>query len=314
MRAEQKSDKGEAHGDHSRERGLALLVVLWIIVSAILLVTTFNATVRSSATFVASEVQLAKTEAVLDAGAEIAAVHLIDAVKARRWPADGSSRKVTFGDANLTISILDANGLIDLNKTDDKILLAFFRQFAGSEAKAAQLRDGVMSAREDVEAGKDKSGAQGSMEDESTVTANKVPDAIAFVDASQIRGLGGMTPELYKQIAPYLTVYSASGRINPITAPSAVLGAIPQLTRRDAERLRDAPKAGRERDSAEVSDIKKRAGDYLSDRSGPAFLVTVEASRASDAYLARKVFVIATGLDRDAPYRLVAKKPMTLSN
>ena len=88
-RDEQNGGAMPAAADSSRERGLALLVVLWIIVSATLLVTSFNATVRSGATFVASEVQLAKTEAALDAGAEIAAAHLIDTVKARRWTGDG---------------------------------------------------------------------------------------------------------------------------------------------------------------------------------------------------------------------------------
>src|SRR5262245_43938003 len=136
--------------ENLRERGLALLVVLWIIVSATLLVLSFNATVRSGATFVVSEVEQAKTEAVLDAGVEIAASHLIDSEEARRWPADGSRRMVRFAGADLTISILDANGLIDLNKSDDKILLAFFRQFTGSDTKAAQLRDYIVSAREDV--------------------------------------------------------------------------------------------------------------------------------------------------------------------
>jgi general secretion pathway protein K len=309
---EKKSDALPAAGASPRERGMALLVVLWIIVSAVLLVTTFNATVRSGATFVSSEVELAKTEAALDAGAEIAAAHLIDTEKARRWPADGSRRKVVFGDAELTISLVDANGLVDLNKAGDKLLLAFFRQFAGSEAKAAQLRDYVLSARDDVSTRKDKGGDHGVKP--SYASEAEVADAIAFVDVSQIRGLRGMTPDLYKQIAPFLTVYSSSGRINPVAAPSEVLAAIPNLTKMDVERMRDALKAGQKRDSALLSDIAQRAGSFLTDKSGPAFLVTVEARRANDAYRARKIFVIATGLDKGAPYRLVAKKPMTLSD
>lgn len=309
------ADRKAVIEDGSRERGLALLVVLWIIVSAVLLVTSFNATVRSGATFVSSEVQLAKTEAALDAGAEIAAAHLIDAVEARRWPADGSRRRVVLGDAELSISILDANGLIDLNKADEKILQAFFRQFAGSEAKATQLLEYIKSARADVEARKPKGGEEDSPEDYTGDGSNKPREAIAFVDASQIRGLKGITPELYRQIAPFLTVYSASGRINPVAASSEVLAAIPKLTKMDVDRLRAALKTSRKlsKNNA-VYDVMERAGSFITDQNGPAYLVTVEARRANDAYRARKVFVIAVGIDRDAPYRLVAKKPMTLSN
>ncbi len=305
-------DEGAA--DSARERGLALLVVLWIIVSAAILVSAFNVTAKSGASFVISEIEQAKVEAALDAGAEIAAAHLIDSEEARRWPADGSRRKVSFGGSDLTITILDANGLIDLNKTDGKILLGFLRQFAGSETKAAQLRDAILSAREDVAPRKGKGGMEDSMGGEMEGSIEQIPQGIAFVDAAQIRGLNGMTPDVYRQIAPFLTVYGHTGRINPMTAPSEVLAAIPKLTKGDVETLRDALKTKQESNSAALADVMQRAGSHLTDQRGPAYYVSVEARRSNEAYRARKLYVIAIGLDQVAPYRLIARMPITLTN
>ena len=64
-----------------RERGLALLIVLWVIVAAALLVSSFSVSVRSSIGFVTSEVKLSGLEALLDGGVEVAAARLIDRIR-----------------------------------------------------------------------------------------------------------------------------------------------------------------------------------------------------------------------------------------
>lgn len=292
----------------TRERGVALLVVLWVMLAAVLLVSSFNATVRSGAVFVSSEIEQAKVEAALDAGAEIAAAHLIDEAEARRWAPDGTRRTLGFAGTDLAISILDANGFIDLNKADREVLLAFFRQFAGMDSRAAQLRDAVLSARKDV-AGRRDDASRTSSERPSEEESDKDPTALAFMDPAQIRGMKGMTPDLFQRIAPFITVYARTGAINPVAAPDEVLASIPKLTRIDVQRVRNALKAAQKLDGGALSDVMQRAGDLLTDQSGPAYIVAVEARRPN-GYNARRTFVIAVGIDGEAPFRLVAKQPM----
>ena len=131
----------------ARERGMALLVVLWIVVAAALIVSAFNATVQSGVSFIGSEVQLSKSEALLDAGVEIAVSRLIDEEESRRWVPDARPYTVEFAGAKLAISIRDAGGDIDINKSDQELLMGLLRQFAGSEAKAGRLRDRILLAR-----------------------------------------------------------------------------------------------------------------------------------------------------------------------
>ena len=287
------------------ERGLALLIVLWIIVSASLVVSAFNATVRSSTTFASSEVQLARSEALLDAGAEIAVSRLIDDEKGRRWRPDGKSHVVPFEDAELIISIRDANALIDINKADKELLLRFLRQFAGSESNALRLRDRIMQARGKGAVEKPADSAHDG-EGEST---DEPPPAVPFIDIAQLRGLEGMTVELYKQLAPFITVYGKDGRIGPLSAPDEVLSSIPSITQNDIDRLRSSMGTPKETERA-IQDLSRHVGAYLVDEPGPAYVVSVGVSRSNDKFASGKVYVVATDIDAEAPYRLISKRPL----
>lgn len=294
------------HPGSDRERGLALLVVLWIIASAALLVSSFNATVRSGVSLASSEMQLATIEGLLDAGAEIAATRLIDEEITRRWPADGKPHRVSFAGAELTISIDDPNGLIDLNKADKEVLLGLLRQFAGSEQNATRLRDRILAARGTNE----KDGHLPGRSADGKASPDRLAQSSAFIDMAELRRMEGVGLDLYRQISPYLTVYGRDGRINPSAAPSQVLASIPGMTNLDVERLRAAANAPQSKDTA-VLELAQRAGSYLGDGPGPAHVVSVVAA-TSGGYRAGKSFVVVTGLDADAPYRLIAMRPLAL--
>jgi len=64
------------------------------------------------------------------------------------------------------------------------------------------------------------------------------------------------------------------------------------------------------KDDPAIADIAQRAGDYLADEPGPAFLVTVEVLRPGIRHTTGRVYVMAPGLDANAPYRLIAKRPI----
>jgi len=286
---------------------MALLVVLWIIVAAALVVSAFNATVRSGVTFVGSEVQLSKTEALLDAGLEIAAARLIDEEEVRRWVPDGRPHRVAFAGAELAIGIRDTSGHIDINKADKQLLMGLLRQFAGSEAKAGRLCDRILQVRAKAPGAKEKAAEQ-ELNSDGEPVAGPSADVPVFVDVAQLRGLEGMTAEVYAAVAPFLTVYSGDGRINPRAAPDEVLASIPRLTQSDIDKLRASAAAPKESDGA-LSDIAQRVGAYLSNGAGPAYLVTVEVLRVDGGRGASAVYVVAPSLDAAAPYRLIAKRP-----
>jgi len=341
-RVESANAAGEA-----RESGMALIVVLWVVASAALLVSAFNAIARSGASFAASEVELSKTEALLDAGVEIAASQLLGGKEQRGWQPDGSRHVVAYGGADLVISVRDPNGLVDLNLADGDVLLGLLQSNGATETEAKKLRDVILAARgenvdkKDAAKAKEKADKRGfdkpGSQQGAGSSAAKMPaqptaaatppsgDAaategeggeekrrkIVFIDPDQLRYLPGMPLRVYKAVAPLVTVYSKDGRINVATAPDAVLASVPNLSRIDVARVRDAVRS-RLPNKFALDDAKKRGGDALSDEAGPAFIVTVMLER--QRFRAAREYVIAVGLDDKAPYRLVAKRTLALAN
>ena len=98
-----------------RQRGFALIVVLWIVTLIALQVSLFNLTVRDAGALAGNELAIARGEALAAAGVELAVARLLGTDRDRRWPADGRTREVRFGGALLGIRITDEAGRIDLN-------------------------------------------------------------------------------------------------------------------------------------------------------------------------------------------------------
>ncbi|SFV33466.1 general secretion pathway protein GspK [Hyphomicrobium facile] len=268
------------------ERGFALLVVLWVIATGTLLVAAFNTTVRSGASFMSSETQFSRAEHLLDAGLEIAAARLIDESSAR-WRPDGKPRAISFDGMTLQINVSDPNGLIDLNKSDEKLLGEFFRAFASDAGAAATIVKGILDAR--IKA----SGQSGAPDSRSG------GGSPAFVDIGQLRKVPGVSMALFRRVLPYVTVHSRDGSANLETAPAELRAAFAR-----ARGTRDFP--GQQH---AISKSNGAADEDDEDQFGPAYIVSVKVSAPNSKRTAAKIYVIAVGLDDAAPYRLLSQRP-----
>lgn len=279
------SKRPDVEHTSSRERGMAMLIVLWFIVTGSVMVASFGATARSGAQLMTSEVQISKANAALDGALEIAAAHLIDTNDKARWTPSPKARNLALGGFNIAITVSDPNGLLDINKAKKDTLARFLTSFAGSEQRAADVAQAIVNARE---------GRRGN---------NSGDQSSPFIDVSQLHRIPGVTPSLYTAIAPYLTVYSRNGSINPLTAPNQVLAAIPDLDEDLIGRLQN-PSANSSNDR--LQRLSNAAQSALSEDFGPAYSITIVATRSK--FQAARTYVIATGLDQDSPYRLISKK------
>ncbi|MBY0558236.1 type II secretion system protein GspK [Hyphomicrobium sp.] len=295
----QNSPARDAALNGGREAGFVLLVVLWVLTSAVILVASFNAAARSGASSAISEIGLTKSEALLDAGLEFAAAHLIDEDEKRRWPGNGASHSIAFAGAELEITVQDASSLIDLNKSDEKLLRSFFTKLTNSTEKAALYTKVILGARDAASGEKKTHRDKADDDNEDSSTSH-----IAFIDVGQLGRTQGIPRDVFEQAAPFLTVFSRDGMIYPLSAPMTVLEAIPDISRADIEKIKYADKSA-------FADLMQKSQSYVTEESGPAYVVTVRAHRPDDTYSAVRTFVIATGLDPRAPYRLLAKLPTT---
>jgi len=130
--------------------GVALLSAI-----AISFLTTSNTSYRLAH----NALEIAQTEAAVDAAISHAVLGLLDPRPERRWRVDGQAHDFAFGNLKMRIAIQDELGRIDLNHADGSLLVGLF-QSAGLDAVAASgLVDKVLDWR-DRGPGKRPSGAK----------------------------------------------------------------------------------------------------------------------------------------------------------
>ena len=256
---------------NERQRGFALLVVLWIVTLLALQVSIFNLSVRDAGALAGNEMAMARGEALAAAGVEVAAARLMEASAERQWPADGRSRVVTFGGARLFITLSDEAGRLDINEADAEVLDSLLRPYGGSAEAVTRWLD--------------QNGP--------------------FLDATELAHAVGLPASALQSLAPYLTVHGGDGRINPLVAPREALLMLPGADPAEVERAL----ALRQRDGANAADVARllpSVDKWLTERTGPAYRVEVAMRGETLPAIGWAEATILIGKDSTAPFRILS--------
>lgn len=207
-----------------RARGVALLLVMWLIALLTALVGAFALTAKTEGLqgrvlnrgLVAGE--------AARAGIEYAITRATDPEPQRQWLPDGRAYPWSFGDAVIEVRLVDENGKIDLNQADPTLLASFFQALGLDQERAARLASAILDWRDPDSLTQ----ANGGGEDDDYAAAERPYGAkdASFESVAELEQVLGMTPELYARAAPHLTVYSGRTRPDPAFATSEVLQAM----------------------------------------------------------------------------------------
>ncbi len=226
----------------SDERGIALVLVLWVLVLLALLSAAFLASTQSEMAIVRARIDAARAEAIADGGVHWAAARILEASFAGDDAAAsavfaGSEENVELGQGIAHVRIQDVGGLVDLNGADKTLLAGLIAAVGGDPETARQLADRIVDFR-DRDDRPEPSGA----EDADYRAAGLAYDAkdAPFERVDEVRQVLGMPPALAARLLPYLTVHSASHGVDPRTAPAGVLAALPGLGQAVQERVLSA--------------------------------------------------------------------------
>jgi len=304
--------------NNNGERGVVLVVVLWVVASMALLVSAFNATVRGSATVITSERISAERRAVLEGGLEIVAAQLLADTDAREWPRDGTPQTFQVGSHRLRARVQNASGLVDLNQSDEVLLLGLIQEVAGSSSDATMIRDRILDWR-DNDTRRRFRGA----EDFNYERAGRHHGAgdTDFVHVSQLRDVLGVSTALYQRLVPFVTVFNSDGRINPRTAPRRVLLAIPGVTQAEALRVVERRKeksddllgSNSASDDGVINDNEVRRtstgltqnNQFLTRDSSSATIVRIDLLNSTGKAILTLEATVMLGADDGAPYRVL---------
>jgi general secretion pathway protein K len=279
----------------SRQRGVALVLVMWISVLLTVIAASFIVERRTEAMVVRNSISMARAEAIADAGVQRAIYELYRSDSPDQWKRDGSRQKWMFDGVPVTIEMRDESAKIDINTAVDPLLRGLFISVGLAEDDAVKLVDAILDWR-DPDALKRPNGAE--EPDYRAAGLSYKPANAPFQAIEEIQLVLGMRPEIYRRIAPLVTVFSRQPGVNPQLASRGVLLAIPGVTAEQVDQYivqREAARA-----NGQPPPVFPQAGPYT---AGFSMIATVRSQAELDdgTVFAREAVAIL----RPAPRKIV---------
>lgn len=264
------------------ERGVALILTLWVLALLALLAMGFAGSARTELQIARNQYETAQARAIADAGITYGILGALDPAPQEHWSADGREYPVDYGTGTLRVSVQDEGGKINLNMAPPELLAGLLRVLGVEDAAGQQIADGILQRRREVG------------------DAPGLP-RIAFRNVAELRLVPGMTRRIYQAVAPLVTVYTFSDRIDPVTAPAEVLRSLPGVTPQQV----DAYLAARAQIGVQPTALPPLPGAerFLALSSPQAVTIRAEAETASGASFVREATVALTG---NPPYRYLS--------
>lgn len=178
-----------------RQRGVALLLVLWALALLSLLLAGLAGWVQLENKQALWQRQHTRALLAAEAGVNLAVQALLDPLQRSRWVADGRALGLRFDDAQLTVSVRSERGKLDLNSA----VVADIVRLAQACGAARDQASAIAQALETRRAG------------------GQPPLRVI----EEVRQLPGMTQTLYTRLLPEITLWSGLDR--PVPAFATVL-------------------------------------------------------------------------------------------
>ncbi|WP_461481560.1 type II secretion system minor pseudopilin [Porticoccus sp.] len=206
-----------------RQPGFALVSVLWLIVLLSVLAMGLSYSSRQSTQAMISLVGGTQARYLAEGGVQLVTMNLLSRDPADRLLADGETIELDLpgGHANVTVS--DENGKVDINAAREPLLARLFYSLDVDQAIADALADAIADFRDE-----DDLTRLNGAEDDDYIAAGRPAGAkdAPFTSVEELQQVLGMTPEIYRAVVPYITIYSRHQGINPEVAALQVLMAV----------------------------------------------------------------------------------------
>jgi general secretion pathway protein K len=217
-----------------RQRGVALILVLWVIALMSVLLGSFALIARTENLESRHLFDTTTARYAAEAGLERAVYELRNPDPLTRWVGDGRPYEFAFDNALVHVELTDESGKIDINSADDALLQSLFVSIGANTDQAAALSDAIQDWRDPDDVVRPH-GAEAA--EYKTAGLSYVPRNAPFQTVSEVQQVFGMNYELYARIEPAITIYAGGGAPNPAYAPLQALLALPGMTPELAQQL-----------------------------------------------------------------------------
>jgi len=232
----------------TNQRGVALVLVMWVAVLLTVIAGSFIVERRTEMLVVSNSVSMARAEAIADAGVQRAVFEIYrNDNSPDAWKRDGTRYSMTFESTPVTVEIRDESAKIDINTAYEPLLRGLLVSSGLPDDEASRVLDAILDWR-DPDDLKRPNGAEAP--DYNAAGLLYKPANGPFQAIEELQLVLGMRPEIYRRIAPFITVYSRAPGVNTQLASREVLLSLPgatteavdeYLARREAARAAGQP-------------------------------------------------------------------------
>ena len=216
----------------ARNRGLALISVLWVVVLLSVIAVGVLHTGRTDVQLTGNLIEASRAELLANGAIEVALVGLSTPVSGGGWRADGTNYGWRSAGGDVRVRVTEEAGKIDLNEAPVSLLAALF-QAAGVDATDARKLAARIQDFRDADSLPSPGGGAEDPDYRLAGASTGAKDA-PFSTIEELQQVLGMSPELYRRVADAVTVYSGQATPNGATAPALVREALlledPDLT------------------------------------------------------------------------------------
>ncbi|GAK33414.1 type II secretion system protein K [alpha proteobacterium Q-1] len=279
------ADQGARHG------GFALILVLWVLTLISLIIAGFLSTTRSETRTLIARSDQAEAEALADGAVFWAIGQLLTINYEAEGPqsaiaVNGTPRRVQIDDAEISIAVQDAGGLVDLNAADEILMRSLLISMGESPDRADILAARIADFRDSDDRPRPFGAEDADYRAAGLAYESRDAPMIQFEELLQIPG---MTHDLVLRLSQVATVQSGGRAVDPTSAPPDVLAAIPGLS--EGERAAYA--------SGTIISLADRAASapnpYLTGPARSIFHITSTARTPGNGLFQRRAVVQLSG-------------------
>ena len=262
----------------TRQRGIALMLVMWVLTLLTVMAVSMTAVQRTEIALTDNHVAETRFRVLSDAAIAYTALQFMsldsapdespspaddEEAKMSVWRPNGSPRIWHFAGAEMTISVFNELSRINLNQAEPALLATLLEVLQVPEDQAEPLAAAIVDWRDEDDLVLLNGAEDGDYQNAGIAFGAKDEPFIAI---EELRQVFGMTQDVYRRLAPEVTLAGEGESLVIEFASPAVLAATQGLSLEDAQ-LQIA-----ERDSTTVPGAQ---GPLTLDRGGPLYRIQV---------------------------------------
>lgn len=290
----------QAMNPHRKQTGMALVMVLWFIVLLSLLAFGFSKAIRTDTMVTRNLLDNIQAKHFAAAAVEKGIHGLLNLEPAVLTALiNGTSIELSMGDAKLSYMLQDENGKLDINHASAEQIENLLLSQGVAEDTALSIADAVDDWRDENDL-KQLHGAE--QREYAEAGMLWMPSNAPFRSTLEMRHVMGMSPEIFEMIAPLITVYGNSEKVNPQFAPRTVLEAIPGIDAVELENYVVARESLSEDEDPAALPLLTSVESLVSGQVGPVYSVFGKAQLPSGTLATRRLVVWIPEENLGRPY------------